>query len=161
LLNHSSRGVRRLVLAAAIALAIAPMDAPAAEEAAETWHYETWNTLMSPYCPGRTLLDCPSGQATELREWIAAQEKAGRTQKEVEDELYAQFGDVILQAPKASGFGLAAYVIPVVGVVLGALFLFVFLRRQSVDVPPSPPLAGAPPPDPELDRLIDEEMQRR
>jgi cytochrome c-type biogenesis protein CcmH len=114
---------------------------------------------MSPYCPGRSLLDCTSGQAAELRAWIAEQEKAGRRREDVEAQLYDQFGDVILQAPKASGFGLAAYVIPVVGVAAGALVLVIFLRRQAGSVQ-SAPAAVATPLDPELDRLIDEEMRR-
>jgi cytochrome c-type biogenesis protein CcmH len=115
---------------------------------------------MSPYCPGRALIDCPSSQAAELRTWIADQEKAGRRREDVEAQLYEQFGDVILQAPKATGFGLAAYVIPVVGVALGALVLVIFLRRQAAAAKRTPaPVAMAP--DPELDRLIDEEMSRR
>jgi len=135
------------------------LDARAADDAG-TWHYDMWNSMMSPYCPGRTLLDCPSGQATELRTWIADQEAAGRGREDVEAELYEQFGDVILQAPKATGFGLAAYLIPVVGVALGALVLVIFLRRQTAPAQPaSAPVAIAP--DPELDRLIDEEMARR
>jgi cytochrome c-type biogenesis protein CcmH len=143
-----------------VALAAAPsLDARAADSAG-SWHYDIWNSMMSPYCPGRTLLDCPSGQATELREWIAEQEEAGRDREEVEAQLYEQFGDVILQAPKATGFGLAAYVIPIVVAVLGAGVLVIFLRRQAASTPPpSAPVAIAP--DPELDRLIDEEMARR
>ncbi len=38
-----------------------------AADDAKAWHYDVWNTTMSPFCPGRTLLDCPSGQAAELR----------------------------------------------------------------------------------------------
>jgi cytochrome c-type biogenesis protein CcmH len=127
--------------------------------AADTWHQELWTGLMSPFCPGRILIDCPSPQAAELREWIAAQEAAGRSRADVEAQLYAQFGDVILQAPKARGFGLAAYVIPVVAFAAGGAVVWLFLRRQSrVPTEPAPP---RPPLDPEVDRLIDEELARR
>jgi cytochrome c-type biogenesis protein CcmH len=159
-LRRFSRSVRALLAIAAIAGALASQPAFAADDAAQSWHYDLWNSLMSPYCPGRSLLDCTSSQAAELREWIAEQEKAGRPREDVEAQLYTQFGDVILQAPKASGFGLAAYVIPVVGVVVGALVLVIFLRRQAASAQ-SAPTAAAAPPDPELDRRIDEEMQRR
>ena len=133
---------------------------PAAAADAESWHYDMWNSMMSPYCPGRSLLDCPSGQATELREWIAEQEKLGRRREDVEAQLYEQFGDVILQAPKATGFGLAAYVTPVIGIAVGALVLVIFLRRQAARAQTAPPPVAIAP-DPELDRLIDEEMSRR
>ena len=159
MLRRVSRRARVLLAAGLIAGALASQPAFAADDAAQSWHYEMWNSLMSPYCPGRTLLDCPSGQATELREWIAEQEKAGRSREEVEAQLYTRFGDVILQAPKASGFGLAAYVIPVVGVAAGALVLVIFLRRQAGPARTAPAAVAAPP-DPEIDRLIDEEMRR-
>jgi cytochrome c-type biogenesis protein CcmH len=154
-----SRNLRVLLAIGAVACALALQPASAADDAAQSWHYDSWNSLMSPYCPGRSLLDCTSGQAAELRAWIAEQEKAGRRREDVEAQLYDQFGDVILQAPKASGFGLAAYVIPVVGVAAGALVLVIFLRRQAGSVQ-SAPAAVATPLDPELDRLIDEEMRR-
>ena len=160
MLRSSSRRVRSGFAIAAIAWALAAQPAFAADEAAESWHYAVWNSLMSPYCPGRSLLDCTSSQAAELREWIVEQEKAGRPREEVEEQLYQQFGDVVLQAPRASGFGLAAYVTPIIAVVIGAFGLAVFLRRQASAAGKAPALAAAPP-DPELDRIIDEEMQRR
>jgi cytochrome c-type biogenesis protein CcmH len=131
-----------------------------AEEA--PYSMELWNGLMSPYCPGRTLMDCPSGQATELRDWIAEQEQAGRSKQEVEDELYAQFGDVILQTPRAQGFGIAAYVLPVVALFAGGAIVWVFLRRQvaagaTTDAPAIPQRPAAL--DPEIERRIDEELR--
>jgi cytochrome c-type biogenesis protein CcmH len=159
-LRGKSHRVRSLFAIAAVAWALASQPAFAADEAAESWHYDVWNSLMSPYCPGRSLLDCTSSQAGELREWIAEQEKAGRRREDVEEQLYQQFGDVILQAPRASGFGLAAYVTPIVAVIVGAVVLAIFLRRQASAARRTPALAAAPP-DPELDRIIDEEMQRR
>ena len=152
------RSLRAWVALAALAWLLAAPPARAADEPAKPWHYDLWSSLMSPFCPGRSLLDCPSSQAADLRQWIEDQEKAGRSRKDVEDQLYAQYGDVILQAPKANGFGLAAYVIPAIGVALGAFVLVIFLRRQSA--PSAPPPASFAPPDPELDRRIDEEMRQ-
>ena len=151
--------VRSLCAIAAIAWTLAPQLSFAADEVAASWHYAVWNSLMSPYCPGRSLLDCTSSQAAELRDWIAEQEKAGRRREDVEEQIYQQFGDVVLQAPRARGFGLAAYVTPIVAVVIGAFVLAVFLRRQASAARMTPALPAAPP-DPELDRIIDEEMQR-
>ena len=150
---------RRLLAAAALALAVAlPARATEPEPAAPTWHQELWTGLMSPFCPGRILIDCPSPQAAELREWIADQEAAGRSRADVEAQLYARFGDVILQAPKAQGFGLAAYLIPLAAFGAGGAVVWLFLRRQSRARAEPAPLAAA---DPEVDRLIDEELARR
>jgi cytochrome c-type biogenesis protein CcmH len=115
---------------------------------------------MSPFCPGRTLPDCPSPQAAELQRWIREQERLGRSRGDVETELVTQFGDVILQSPRASGFGLAAYVIPVVLLVAGGSLLVYFLRRQTrASVVTAAPPAGLRPVDPELERLLDNELR--
>jgi len=146
-----------IAVLAAGALFAVPDVRPAA--AAETpYSIELYNGLMSPYCPGRTLMDCPSGQATELRDWIAAQEQAGRPRQEVEDELYAKYGDVILQAPRAEGFGIAAYVLPVVAFLIGGAIVWIFLRRQAAGAGAAParPRASL---DPEIERRIDEELR--
>jgi cytochrome c-type biogenesis protein CcmH/NrfF len=150
--------MNRIRIGLAVVLLLGPLAAFAADPPAQSWSYDLWDHLMSPYCPGRTLLDCTSSQAAELRAWIAEQEKAGVSREDVEKELYKEFGDVILQAPRPTGFGLAAYVIPVLGLFAGGAIVAVFLRRQSARAPaPGPTVVLA---DPELDRLIDEEMKR-
>jgi cytochrome c-type biogenesis protein CcmH len=97
----------------------------------ESWAYALAHELMSPYCPGRTLAECPSPQADQLRLWILERARAGATRAEVEEELRQNFGDQLLQAPRAEGIGLVAYAVPGVFVVLGAVLLAVFLRRSG------------------------------
>jgi cytochrome c-type biogenesis protein CcmH len=152
--------MRSLAIAALLAGALlAAWGAPPAAAAAEPpYALELYNGLMSPYCPGRTLMDCPSSQATELRDWIAAQEQAGRTRQQVEDELYEKYGDVILQAPRAEGFGLAAYVLPIVAFAAGGAIVWIFLRRQAAGASAAPPRPRASL-DPEMERRIDEELR--
>ena len=52
---------------------------PQASEDHPDWVYDVANELMSPFCPGRTLADCPSPDAASLRMWIAVQAAAGRS----------------------------------------------------------------------------------
>src|SRR5262249_46943456 len=103
-----------LALAALMAFAAAAEEpaAPADRGASTRWAYDLANDLMSPFCPGRSLADCPSPDAASLRMWILVQAAAGRTRDDVEQELYARYGEVIRAAPKAEGWGLAAYWIP-------------------------------------------------
>ena len=70
--NRATGPIALLVLALALAAA-----GPGAAAAEEGWGYELANELMSPYCPGRALAECPSPQAGELRQWILDQERAG------------------------------------------------------------------------------------
>lgn len=156
-------GAALLTLVLVGALAAAPSraeDQVAAGPERESWSAELAGDVMSPFCPGRTLIDCPSAQAREVVDWIDAQEAAGRSREVVEDELYEAFGDVLLQAPRAEGFGLAAYVVPVVASLAGAVALFVFLRRQGGGAPPpgGPSAAPPSPDDAALEREIDDEL---
>jgi cytochrome c-type biogenesis protein CcmH/NrfF len=144
------------VLALAGGLAAGPATGSAAEAAEPGWGYGLWNELMSPFCPGRTLADCPSEQAEKLREWIVAQEEQGRPKDDVTQELFASFGDVLRQAPAAEGVGLAAYVVPVAIFVAGGGLVALFLARRR-----GAALAGAPRVavvDPELQRALDAEI---
>ncbi len=131
--------------------------APAVEES--RWGYEIANELMSPFCPGRTLSDCPSPQAESLRMWILVQEASGRTRADVEAELYERYGDMMRPAPRPEGFGLTAYLIPVFLGLAGGGLLAIYLRRQtraeSAASEPVPPAS-----DPELEQLVDEELAR-
>lgn len=147
---------------AAVAQGASPSEAPA-------WAYQLPHDLMSPFCPGRTLAECPSPQADELRLWILTQAAAGASEAEVEESLIDRFGEQILGAPRAEGWGLAAYLLPLGGFVLGGFVVFWVLRRLSSpaatgeDAPEAAPRAGAAtrsPADPELERILDEELER-
>jgi cytochrome c-type biogenesis protein CcmH len=116
------------------ALARAGRAAP--DAGAEQWAYDLAHSLMSPYCPGRTLSDCPSPQADELRLWILEQARAGATREEVEAELIRSFGDQLRQAPRAEGMGLVAYAVPGVFLLAGGVLLVAFLRRGAGSAAP-------------------------
>jgi cytochrome c-type biogenesis protein CcmH/NrfF len=147
-----SRALGSLVLAGWLLAASA---APAAQDE-PGWGYQLWNELMSPFCPGRTLADCPSEQAEELREWIVAQEEGGRDRDDVTGELYRGFGDVLRQAPAAKGVGLAAYVLPIAIFCAGGGLVALFLvRRRGGTLATAPRVTVV---DPELQRALDEEI---
>ncbi len=152
--SRLGRGIALGVLLLGLAL---PATADPADP--EGWAYELWHEIMSPFCPGRSLADCPSPQAESLRAWILVQEATGRSQADVETELLERYGDVILSAPRAEGIGLAAYAIPALAFVVGGVLVGVFLRRSTrAGSPPPGPVAEAL--DPELARLVDEDLER-
>lgn len=136
------------------------LPAPGADQESG-WGYQISKEVMSPYCPGRALSDCPSPQAAELRQWIVEQENAGVPRSEVEQELFRVFGDQLLQAPRAEGMGLLAYLIPALVFAAGGALVVFFLRRQraSLGVAETAPSPTAPR-DPDLERLVEEELRR-
>ncbi len=149
--------MRRALLVAACAAALQATPPAAWAAGDEGWAYSLAYELLSPYCPGRTLADCPSEAAQTLRVWLITQEAAGRSRADVEAELVDRFGEEILAAPPTRGFGLTAYVVPVVAFGLGGLLVAVFLRRQTARAP-APPAGPAAPLDPELERIVDQEL---
>jgi cytochrome c-type biogenesis protein CcmH/NrfF len=110
------------------------------------------------------LIDCPSSQADALRARIAEEEAAGRGRDEVVADIYAEFGEIIWQAPRAEGFGIAAYLIPLAAGLAGIAIVATFLRRQrsaaarDLATPNRPGAATGPRIDPDLERRIDAEM---
>ncbi len=155
-LGAGSRWVRFCGTLAVLALLVCLGAAPAGAE--RGWSMDLSNDLMSPYCPGRTLNDCPSPQATKLRAWIEEQERLGRSREDVEAQVERLYGDVVLSAPRAQGWGLTAYVVPLAVIVLGGVAVAVVLsqRQRRTPVPAPAELAAV---DPELERIVDEELR--
>jgi cytochrome c-type biogenesis protein CcmH/NrfF len=85
--------------------------------------------IMSPYCPGVTLHECPSSEAIELRDRIAGWLAAGWSEEAVMSELERQFGPSIRARPSTEGAGLVAWLVPIL-IAGGGLLLVGFLVRS-------------------------------
>ena len=80
---------------------------------------------MSPFCPGRTLSDCPSEYATQWRKDIRAMVAAGMSAAEIQKELESRVGENLSGSPNRN----ASYGVSI-GLALGAaLVLFFVLSR--------------------------------
>ena len=153
------RGAARAMVAALGAVAAAAIaGAAAADDDPVAWGYSMAHELMSPFCPGRTLSQCPSPQAGELRQWIILQAAAGATREEVEAQLLARFGDEILQAPRAEGWGASAYAIPIVFFLAAGGLVALLLKRLVRSQGSAPAPAPNAPFDSELEHLVDQEL---
>ena len=86
-----------------------------------------------------------------------ARSPAGKTKEEIKDGLVARFGPSVLALPEDEGFGLAAYVVPALAVLLALIAVALAARRWRRRVP-----AGAPAPDLSAEdaRRIDRELDR-
>lgn len=91
--------------------------------------------VMSPFCPGLTLHDCPSEAATDLRARIESWARAGRSRTEIMSRLRDEYGPAIAAAPEPRGRGLVAWLLPLAAAVAGALVVAVGARRWSSPVP--------------------------
>ncbi|MBI2876546.1 MAG: cytochrome c-type biogenesis protein CcmH [Candidatus Tectomicrobia bacterium] len=84
--------------------------------------------VMSPACPGRLLIDCTSGEADQLRELIRQKIAQGQTKEQILNFLVEVYGVTILASPPKSGFYWAAWTLPFLALLYGALVLLVVLR---------------------------------
>jgi cytochrome c-type biogenesis protein CcmH len=144
-------------LAAALVLALA-LAAPAAASQRHPTLGELEGEVMCPTC--KTTLDQSTAPiADRIRKFISARIAAGDSKSEIKRKLVAQFGPAILAEPSKHGFNLLAWVLPFVGIGLGALGLGVLAWRWSRSREPAAAPEGALL-DPELDRRVDEELAR-
>ncbi|WP_027006693.1 cytochrome c-type biogenesis protein CcmH [Conexibacter woesei] len=145
--------VRRVVLLvalAAAALAVAVTAAGAAQPKTSLNAVEA--DVMCVSC-GVPLAIAESPQADAERRTINSMIAQGLTKKQIEDRLVVFYGRNVLATPKKSGFGLAAYLIPIaivlIALIAGAIFLPRWKKRDR---------AGSQTDD--GPRLSDEDAQR-
>jgi len=94
---------------------------------------EMSETTMSPYCPGRTISSCPSIQARELRQQIYDWFRQGYSKRAVMNQLLAIYGEEVRGMPKSKGFGRMAWIAPGIFVLLGILFIVLYLKRRGLN----------------------------
>lgn len=131
----------RLVARAALGLLL--VASPAAAGGAEDLANRISAEIMSPYCPGVTLHDCPSDAAVQLRDRILGWARDGWSRERILDRLEAEYGASIRSTPPASGAGLGAWVTPAVavgaGLIAAAAAARRWSRRRSVEEDPGEP----------------------
>jgi len=92
--------------------------------------HELSRELMSPYCPGRTLADCPSPDAGVVRDEIRAALRDGESVDSIRARIESRFGAQVIGVPTT----LLGWMIPVVVLAAGAIVL-VFALRRAVSRP--------------------------
>jgi cytochrome c-type biogenesis protein CcmH/NrfF len=98
-----------------------------AEEQEALW---VFSRVLSPFCPGKLLQDCPSSAASDLKNEVRGKVKAGKTREEVLADLYLVYGDEISAVPRTVGFGLLAWIAPGAFVFAGLAIAFLWLRSK-------------------------------
>jgi cytochrome c-type biogenesis protein CcmH/NrfF len=89
------------------------------------------NEIMSPFCDGVTLHDCPSQEALKLRERIEAWVSQGQGRSQIMRHLEREFDAGIRAAPVAEGAGFVAWLPPVAALAAGAAGVWAVVRRWS------------------------------
>jgi cytochrome c-type biogenesis protein CcmH/NrfF len=117
--------------------------------------------VMCPIC-GTALNLSGAPQADRERAFIRRQIAAGKTKEEIKDALVAQYGTEVLAEPQKSGFDLTAWLVPLAGILLGAVAIAIGLRRwrrAGRDGGPGPS-DGARPLEPAEAERLDADLAR-
>jgi cytochrome c-type biogenesis protein CcmH len=104
------------------------------------------NDLMSPACPGRTLINCTSGQSEQWRELIRQKVAQGETKEEIIRYFVELQGEEILAAPPKKGFALTAWLLPLFVLLNGAGLIVVLTTRWTRRRPTTAPATSNPVP---------------
>ena len=112
--------------------------------------------VMCPVC-GTTLDQSSSPAAQQIKRVIARDIAAGQTKSQIENRLVAEYGNAILAAPPRHGFGLVAWWLPIVGIVVAAVVVGAGAWRWSRAREPAPRAVQL---DPALERRLDDELRR-
>ena len=123
-----------------LAMALAPLTVAQVARAAEPSQVaaDIAANVMSPFCPGLTLHDCPSDAAVRLRDRIESWVREGDSRAQVMARLRREYGPAIAATPPASGSGLVAWLLPAAVALAGATIAWGLARRWTRRAPPSP-----------------------
>ena len=113
--------------------------------------------LVCPVCE-TTLDQSDAPVAQRMKAFIREQIAAGDTEQEIKDALVAEFGPGVIAEPPDGGFGLLAWLLPLGALLGGAVAVGLLIRTWSRRAAPTEPADERL--DPELERLVDEELAR-
>jgi cytochrome c-type biogenesis protein CcmH/NrfF len=127
-----------LIVSLVLVGACTPAQADVRSEALDKQSAELYQQVFSPFCAGRSLNDCPSSKAQELKAQMRAKLEAGVPPQTILEDVFRQFGEQYRTVPAYQGFGKLVWWVPVAFLVFGLFVaLIVVLSRRSSRCRPS------------------------
>ncbi len=116
--------------------------------------------LWCPLCGGRLRLDsCELKACAQMREVIEIKLAEGEDAESIRDYFLEQYGPQVLGEPPQQGFNWLAWILPVVAVAGGGVFLWLRLQQMSRPLRPTAARIAGPEVD-GRERRLDEELAR-
>jgi cytochrome c-type biogenesis protein CcmH len=116
-------------------------------------------TLYCPVCPNTPLDICNTQACVDWRNDIKRMLQEGKNEQQIRDYFVARFGSQVLGAPPAEGFNWLAYILPVVGILLGAVIAWLSVRAWLVRRAPGTAPVDAPEIPKEYAERIEKELK--
>ena len=96
----------------------------------DTQTYDIAQELMCPVCRGQTVANSNSDLAHDMRMVIRQKLKEGESKQQILDYFRARYGDTILSSPPKRGVNLVLWLLPLIGLISGLIFLIWFLKKE-------------------------------
>lgn len=98
---------------------------------------EVASELRCPVCQGLSIQDSPSELSQQMRSVVKDQLREGKTPDQVKAYFISKYGEWILLEPKAKGFNVLVYALPIL-LVLGGLGVIAVAVKKWTRAPDSP-----------------------
>ena len=92
--------------------------------------------IMCPVCPGESIDQSQHPLAVQMKGIISERLDSGWSPVQIKDYLADRYGDSVLLDPPMKGMNLLLWVVPVIGVGLTVIFLYLILRRMRSQLMP-------------------------
>ena len=107
--------------------------------------YQLYQQVLSPFCAGRSLNDCPSSKAHDLKLRMRQRLAEGVSEEVVLADFLKEFGEKYRAVPEYSGFGLFAWWVPIAFLALGAIVaLRLAVSKRAKETMPGVELGDSP-----------------
>jgi cytochrome c-type biogenesis protein CcmH len=124
-LAHTRRGLAPFVGLALFLLACTSQAVPLEEQA-----QAIYRTLMCPVCPSETINQSQVPLALQMRQRVRDMLAEGASRGEINDHFIARYGEEVLAAPPKGGANITAWIVPPIGLLVGAIVLGFAIRAM-------------------------------
>ncbi len=118
-------------------IGLLPVLARAAEPALDPDRFkDVASELRCPTCVGLSVLESDAPFSKQIKDEVASQLKAGKSNDEILTWFTERYGPWILRVPPKTGVNVLAWAIPLGALIAGPflLWFFVWRRREAVDL---------------------------
>lgn len=107
-----------------------PLGAPVGPAQLEEATHELASRIRCPVCQGHSISDSPSETARNMLALVRAMVAAGYIEDQVFVYFETRYGEFIRLLPRAEGFNLLVWAIPLAALLLGFIVVVLFLRKS-------------------------------
>ena len=107
--------------------------------------------LRCPVCQGMSVADSKAEMAVNMKGQVRELLQRGYTEEQILRYFELSYGQFVLLEPKFEGVNTLVWLLPLGALLIGAVVVFIVLRKLKA---PPPPTAHRPPPTPEDDPYL-------